>query len=256
MSGPSISISACHALADVLRSMDKLVEAIENDPILLEEAGRILFDHYQYRFGTRREGNVRRQSESGNASNTACDQKNGKMSSSNEKEELQEEEEGPVCPHHSGGFSGIPKMLTEGHRDPTQGMSHPTALHVGAAPIPSPPGARCRRQAIEMKGFWISIWPCFGTHSTYSAKSYRAFVRSGFRHIVDITEPVAKALGCQPAPTMLFEPQGREVKSLQHLTSEGHYLLFPSGGFYRREAVPTALLKHLVHSTQKYIQAQ
>lgn len=100
-------------------------------------------------------------------------------------------------------------------------------------------------------GMWIHLWPCFGTHSSSLTKApERVFVRARFRYIADVTEKVAKDLGCQPAPTMLYEPQGKEIKSLQDLVPEAHYLLFPSGGFYRRDAVPASLLTILVENAK------
>lgn len=105
------------------------------------------------------------------------------------------------------------------------------------------------------EGFWIIIWPCFGTTSSSFYKAgRRVFVRSGYRFIVDITDEVAKDLHCQPSPTVLFEPDGKEIRRIQHLRAEEHYLLFPSGGFYRRDAVPEALLHTLLISAKRACQ--
>lgn len=100
-------------------------------------------------------------------------------------------------------------------------------------------------------GVWINVWPCFGTHTASFSKPTRVFVRARYRYMEDVTEIVAKSLNCQPAPTALYEPQGKEIRSLAELRHNGHYLFFPSGGFYRREAVPAALLNTLVEEARK-----
>lgn len=105
------------------------------------------------------------------------------------------------------------------------------------------------------EGFWIVIWPCFGTVTSLLKMGRRVFVRPRYRFIVDITDEVAKDLDCQPPPTVLFEPTGKEVKNIQDIQPDRHYLLFPSGGFYRRGAVPEALLRTLLLSAKKAIPA-
>eukprot|EP00796_Vickermania_ingenoplastis_P013277 gene13277-9119_t len=99
--------------------------------------------------------------------------------------------------------------------------------------------------------FWVHLWPCFGMRSA-CLKPTRVFVKSAYRYIEDITEGVAKELQCMPAASVLYEPHGKEVRSLFELRPEEHYLLFPSGGFYRREAVPLNLLKLLVTKAKRH----
>lgn len=118
-----------------------------------------------------------------------------------------------------------------------------STLH--ASPIPVVRGSS------KYEGFWIVVWPCFGTTaSSFSQAGKRVFVRARYRLIVDVTEEVAKELHCQPPATVLYEPDGKEIQSIKHLRPEGHYLLFPSGGFYRRSAVPEALLRALLLSAK------
>lgn len=102
-------------------------------------------------------------------------------------------------------------------------------------------------------GVWINIWPCFGTHSRAAAAPMRCFIRPRFVYMEDALESIAKELACQPSPSALLEPHGRVVRHLDDLRADGHYLIFPSGTFYRREAVPVSLLKILVESAKRTI---
>lgn len=125
-------------------------------------------------------------------------------------------------------------------------LTHQASLKIAAYKKPKPR---------TLKGMWINIWPCFGTHASIFSTARRTFVRSYDCHVEDITEKVAMELKCQPAPTALYEPQGRVVRSVKELRPEGHYLLFPSAGFYRRECVPVALLRILVASGEEAMAA-
>lgn len=118
-----------------------------------------------------------------------------------------------------------------------------STLHASPTPVV--------RGSSKYEGFWIVVWPCFGTTtSSFSHAGKRVFVRARYRLIVDVTEEVAKELRCQPPASVLYEPDGKEIQSIKLLRPEGHYLLFPSGGFYRRTAVPEALLHTLLRSAK------
>lgn len=98
---------------------------------------------------------------------------------------------------------------------------------------------------IPAQGFWIHVWPCFGTFQS-TARSERVYVYAHYRHLADVLEKAAEALGCKPAPQYFFEPDGKVVRTLRQLVSGQHYLVFPSGGFYRQDAVPSALLHEII----------
>ncbi|KAH9578841.1 hypothetical protein LSM04_005970 [Trypanosoma melophagium] len=98
--------------------------------------------------------------------------------------------------------------------------------------------------------FWINVWPCFGTFASSVSKPTRVVVSGSYRYMEQLTEKAGIATGCQPAPSVLYEPDGRPIRSLAQLVPEQHYLLFPSGGFYRREALPHALLEELVRAAR------
>ncbi|ORC88331.1 uncharacterized protein TM35_000172030 [Trypanosoma theileri] len=98
--------------------------------------------------------------------------------------------------------------------------------------------------------FWINIWPCFGTFASSVCKPTRIVVNGSYRFMEQLTEKAGVMTGCQPAPSVLYEPDGKSIRSLAQLVPEQHYLLFPSGGFYRREALPHALLQELVREAK------
>lgn len=98
-------------------------------------------------------------------------------------------------------------------------------------------------------GFWINVWPCFGTFSA-TVKPTRVYVYAHYRHMEDVIERAADMAHCKPAPQCFFQPDGQAVRLLQQLVPEQHYLLFPSGGFYRQDAVPSALLREIVKAAR------
>ncbi|EAN92810.1 hypothetical protein C3747_12g442 [Trypanosoma cruzi] len=107
---------------------------------------------------------------------------------------------------------------------------------------------------VQQKSFWINVWPCFGTFTSFVCKPTRILVHSSYCYMVHVTEKAGTLMGCRPAPSVLYEPDGRSVRSLAQLLPEQHYLLFPSGGFYRKEAVPAALLEEFVRAAKMALQ--
>lgn len=97
--------------------------------------------------------------------------------------------------------------------------------------------------------YWIHVWPCFGSYSSGS-KAVRLCVLPHHVNLKDVLEHAATVVNTQPAASHFFEPDGKIVRSLGQLRPEHHYLLFPSGGFYRQDSVPSALLQILVKSAQ------
>ncbi|RNF05223.1 hypothetical protein TraAM80_04697 [Trypanosoma rangeli] len=107
---------------------------------------------------------------------------------------------------------------------------------------------------VHEKSFWINVWPCFGTFTSFLCKPTRILVHSSYRYMEQLTEKAGMLMNCQPAPSVLFEPDGRSLRSLAQLLPEQHYLFFPSGGLYRKEAVPAALLVELVRTAKLTLQ--
>ncbi|EKF33247.1 hypothetical protein MOQ_002900 [Trypanosoma cruzi marinkellei] len=107
---------------------------------------------------------------------------------------------------------------------------------------------------VQPKSFWINVWPCFGTFTSSVCKPTRILVYSSYCYMVHVTEKAGTLMGCRPAPSVLYQPDGRSVRSLAQLMPEQHYLLFPSGGFYRKEAVPAALLEEFVRAAKMALQ--
>ncbi|KAG5495454.1 hypothetical protein GH5_03115 [Leishmania sp. Ghana 2012 LV757] len=91
--------------------------------------------------------------------------------------------------------------------------------------------------------FWINVWPCLGgTVASRARRPTRVLVQGRCRYFEDVLEKAAKLTNCQPAPHCFYTPDGCLIRDLEDLIAEHHYLLFSSGGLYRRESVPTALL--------------
>ncbi|KAG5494695.1 hypothetical protein JIQ42_02310 [Leishmania sp. Namibia] len=91
--------------------------------------------------------------------------------------------------------------------------------------------------------FWINVWPCLGgTVASRARRPTRVLVQGRCRYFEDVLEKAAKLTNCQPAPHCFYTPDGCLIRYLEDLIAEHHYLLFSSGGLYRRESVPTALL--------------
>ncbi|ESL06308.1 hypothetical protein TRSC58_06020 [Trypanosoma rangeli SC58] len=107
---------------------------------------------------------------------------------------------------------------------------------------------------VHEKSFWINVWPCFGTFTSFISKPTRVLVHSSYRYMEQLTEKAGMLMNCRPAPSVLFEPDGRSVRLLAQLLPEQHYLFFPSGGLYRKEAVPAALLEELVRTAKLTLQ--
>ncbi|KAG5470551.1 hypothetical protein LSCM1_01795 [Leishmania martiniquensis] len=100
--------------------------------------------------------------------------------------------------------------------------------------------------------FWVNVWPCLGgTVASRARRPTRVLVQGRCRYFEDVLEKAAKLTGCQPAPHCFYTPDGCLVRDLEDLIAEHHYLLFPSGGFYRKETVPTALLWLLYKSARQ-----
>nr|CCC95984.1 unnamed protein product [Trypanosoma congolense IL3000] len=98
--------------------------------------------------------------------------------------------------------------------------------------------------------FWINVWPCFGNYAARSSLSTRVVVYSRFCYLEDVLERAATLTKCRPAPRVLYEPHGEPVLSVSQLVPGGHYLIYPGGALYRREALPNALLQELVWSAK------
>ncbi|KAG5470965.1 hypothetical protein CUR178_02271 [Leishmania enriettii] len=105
---------------------------------------------------------------------------------------------------------------------------------------------RSRQRSSDAKlpcSFWINVWPCLGgTVASRARRPTRVLVQGRCRYFEDVLEKAAKLTNCQPAPHCFYTPEGCLVRFLEDLIAERHYLLFSSGGLYRRESVPTALL--------------
>ncbi|KEG15376.1 hypothetical protein DQ04_00091100 [Trypanosoma grayi] len=110
------------------------------------------------------------------------------------------------------------------------------------------------QSALQGRTFWINVWPCFGTFASSVCKPKRIVVHGSYCYMEQLTEKAGIETGCRPAPSVLYEPDGRPIRSLVQLMPEQHYLLFPSGGFYRKEAVPAALLMELVRAARTTLQ--
>ncbi|KPI90812.1 hypothetical protein ABL78_0045 [Leptomonas seymouri] len=124
------------------------------------------------------------------------------------------------------------------------------AVRIGA---PSPRRAACAFDCTcATPSFWIHVWPCFGSTVCCTLRPTRVLVRGCYRFFEDVVERAAAQTKCQPACPSLYTPEGRPVWGLEELRAEQHYLLFPSGGYYRKQAVPTALL-WLLYSDAKHI---
>ncbi|GET91484.1 hypothetical protein, conserved [Leishmania tarentolae] len=109
------------------------------------------------------------------------------------------------------------------------------------------------------RSFWINVWPCYG--SSAASRTHhpaRVLVRGRYRYFEDVLEKAAKRTNCKPAPHGFYTPDGCPIRHLHDLVAEHHYLLFPFGGFYRKQSVPTALLwvlytdaRHIVQCSQR-----
>lgn len=105
--------------------------------------------------------------------------------------------------------------------------------------------------------FWINVWPCCGgTMASRTRHATRVLVQDKCRYFGEVLQKAAELTSCRPPSHSLYTPDGRCVRDLDGLVAEQHYLLFPAGGFYRRQSVPTALLwllytdaRHLVQCT-------
>ncbi|KPA84694.1 hypothetical protein ABB37_01200 [Leptomonas pyrrhocoris] len=102
--------------------------------------------------------------------------------------------------------------------------------------------------------FWIHVWPCFGNAMRSIGRPTRVLVRGCYRFFEDVVERAAAQTQCQPACPSLYTPDGCPVWELEKLRAERHYLLFPSGGFYRKRAVPTALLWVLYTDARRIVE--
>ncbi|KAH8603529.1 hypothetical protein ERJ75_001824900 [Trypanosoma vivax] len=108
-------------------------------------------------------------------------------------------------------------------------------------------GAVSLRPSRRGCAFWIFVWPCIGKASL-KGKPISLVAHSGDCYLQDVIEKAAHAAQCLPAPIVLYEPHGQIVYSVKQLCPNQHYLMFPRGGSYRSELVPSALLKELVRS--------
>ncbi|KAG5470130.1 hypothetical protein LSCM4_02824 [Leishmania orientalis] len=117
---------------------------------------------------------------------------------------------------------------------------------------------RSRRWSSDAKlpcSFWINVWPCLGgTVASRARRPTRVLVQGRCRYFEDVLEKAAKLTNCQPAPHCFYTPDGCLIRYLEDLIAEHHYLLFSSGGLYRRESVPTALL-WLLYTDARHIVA-
>ncbi|AYU81704.1 hypothetical protein, conserved [Leishmania donovani] len=114
---------------------------------------------------------------------------------------------------------------------------------------------RWHSEATDSRSFWINVWPCYGGSAVSRARHpTRVLVRGRYRYFEDVLETAAKLTDCKPASHAFYTPDGCPIRHLEDLIAEHHYLLFPFGGFYRKQSVPTALLwllytdaRHIVH---------
>jgi hypothetical protein len=125
---------------------------------------------------------------------------------------------------------------------------------VGGSPSPPRRNVRLYDYACVTPSFWINVWPCFGNAVCRTLRPTRVLVRGCYRFFEDVVERAAAQTRCQPACPALYTPDGCPVRELDMLVAEQHYLLFPCGGFYRRHAVPTALLWLLYADARHLVQ--
>nr|CAJ2479031.1 unnamed protein product [Leishmania braziliensis] len=105
------------------------------------------------------------------------------------------------------------------------------------------------------RSFWINVWPCYGgTSASHTQHPTRVLVRGRYRYIEEVMEKAAKLTNCRPASHGFYTPDGCPIRNLESLVPEQHYLLFPFGGFYRRQTVPTALLWQLYSDARHIVQ--
>lgn len=141
--------------------------------------------------------------------------------------------------------------------DDDEGVEHSNARVAplrGARPSPPRRDVCLYDYACVTPSFWIHIWPCFGNAVCFTSRPTRVLVRGCYRYFEDVVERAAAQTNCQPACPFLYTPEGCPVRELERLVAEQHYLLFPSGGFYRKQAVPTALLWLLYRDARRIIQ--
>ncbi|KAG5496211.1 hypothetical protein JKF63_02512 [Porcisia hertigi] len=116
---------------------------------------------------------------------------------------------------------------------------------------------RCTADLTGRRSFWINVWPCFGDTAVARAQHpIRVLVQGRYHYFEDVLEKAAKLTDCKPASHCFYTPDGCPIRDVKDLVSENHYLLFPSGGLYRKHSIPTALLwllytdaRHIVESS-------
>ncbi|RNF23815.1 uncharacterized protein Tco025E_02717 [Trypanosoma conorhini] len=168
-----------------------------------------------------------------------------------------EDSGGPLLHHTSFSAALEPRR----RRVPENGSPLPRA-NLGPAPVPARVSTNLQYTSmcvptaplVQEKTFWINVWPCFGSLTSFLCKPTRILVHGGYRYMEQLTEKAGTLMNCRPAPSVLYEPHGRPLRSLAQLLPEQHYLFFPSGGFYRKEAVPVALLVELVKTAKLTLQ--
>lgn len=101
---------------------------------------------------------------------------------------------------------------------------------------------RLARAGPALPSFWINVWPCYGNCSSHCQQPVRLLVPARCYYIESVLQAAASLAQCRPAPHCLFEVNGHPIRRLDELIPEQHYLIFPCGGFYRRSAIPSALL--------------
>lgn len=91
--------------------------------------------------------------------------------------------------------------------------------------------------------FWINVWS--GIERNGAMK--RLLVPQGAATMQYVLERAARETLCQPAPNVLYTPDGRIVSKLEDIVPGRDYLVLPTGTRYREDTVPTALLEKLVN---------
>ncbi|KAK7199756.1 hypothetical protein NESM_000021800 [Novymonas esmeraldas] len=126
----------------------------------------------------------------------------------------------------------------------------------GRAASPSPRRCPGTGATVTMPhSFWINVWPCLGGSAASRIRHpTRVLVRAKCCFFEDVVEKAAELTQCRPAPHSLYTPDGCPIHELGGLVAESHYLLYPAGGFYRQQAVPTALLWLLYTDARHIVQ--
>jgi hypothetical protein len=89
--------------------------------------------------------------------------------------------------------------------------------------------------------FWVTMWR--GTHRDGEPHRVHA---ARCRSLQQLIDRAAKETVCQPAPTVIYTPDGRPITDLSAVRPDGDYLIHPAGFQYHEETVPTRLLEKIV----------